>query len=318
MMVSDPEVGVPDKPPPRPIMTNDYPTQAAYEQAVAEHKQLMALRRKAQDKLHQRAGRARPSEEARKLTPEERQTKSAANKAARDERSRKKQPMYEQHRRDKREAALEVIRAAVQQKRVSQAAAAAEERAAFDAECAERARAHQARQDAARRVLAAHRSWPQCARCAFMDKHSHVCVHVGGCSCMATAAQAADEAGLHCLCGRCGELVSFCDCPAPEEEPARARNWTHPAFRNAERAFKDLLKALWYERITGELPRQQRGVQSHFCRSIRWHRSDGDMRFSAASVSARPLTSGAHGRSSTVRGHVDRTVRSVPPMPRVL
>ena len=59
--------------------------------------------------------------------------------------------------------------------------------------------------------------------------------------------------GVHCICARCGELIGFCDCPPLEEEPSRARNWAHPV-RNADRALKDLLKDLWYERIGGAAP----------------------------------------------------------------
>ena len=83
---------VPDAPP-RPKRA-DYASLEAFDEAVAERGTLMAERRKLQKRLHDkgrdRTGRARPSEEAKKLTPEAKRVKSAANKSARGQRRKVK------------------------------------------------------------------------------------------------------------------------------------------------------------------------------------------------------------------------------------
>ena len=212
---------------------------------------LMAERRKLKEKVREqnrdRTGRSRPKQEA------EVRARAEAHAALEFQRAQARSRL-QQERQAREDAA---------------AAAAAADRARFDAQCAERVRAQAERAEAVQRskVFA---SWAQCARCAFVDHHREGCVPcrggavpTDGCACRAEAHAAADSAGLHCICSRCGELLGFCDCPPPEENPARARSWDHPAFRNADRALKNLLKALWYERIGGSARPSTTSTEPH-------------------------------------------------------
>ena len=125
---------LPDAPPPR-LKRIDFDTDEAFQQSVAHRKQKMAERRKGQERLRDqkrdRSGRARPSEVARKLTPEAAQEKSVERKAAREARAKAS-------RKAKRERQIAHQREIYAERMAPIMAQQAEERAAFMAAAAAR------------------------------------------------------------------------------------------------------------------------------------------------------------------------------------
>ena len=143
----DGSLAVPD-PPPR-VKRSEYESDMAFDAATARRDAFMKERRRLQQWLHDqgrdRRGRARPSEEAAKLTPEAKRAKSEANTAARQERAQARRPVYEAN----RQAKIDASRRAEPPKPNPIAVFMAAERAAAEAEAAERIKQREEREAAA-------------------------------------------------------------------------------------------------------------------------------------------------------------------------
>ena len=130
--LEDGSLGLPD-PPSLPKLAA-FTTRAEWEQAKVQHKVVMAERHEAQKWLHEqkrdRRLRVHPCEEAAKLTPEQKVAKAASNKQGRKERKLDKQAFAPAVMGQPSQVADEFM--------ADQAARRAHERAAFEAECAQR------------------------------------------------------------------------------------------------------------------------------------------------------------------------------------
>ena len=155
----DGKLAVPD-PPPR-IKYGDYETDEAFKEAAVRRDAFMKERRKLQQWLHDqgrdRRDRARPSEEAAKLTPEAKRAKSEANTAARQERAKAQRPVHEA----RRQAKIEARRRAEPAKPNLIAEFMAAERAAAEAAAEERVKEREAREAAAAERLADAAPYPK-------------------------------------------------------------------------------------------------------------------------------------------------------------
>ena len=127
--------------PPR-LKRNDFQSDELFQAATAQRELESRERRKwsewLRDQRRDRTGRARPSEDARRLTPVAKRAKSEANKAARDERSKERRTVYEADRRARIEAREAPRRAARVEMWARITARQTDERAAFLAKAATR------------------------------------------------------------------------------------------------------------------------------------------------------------------------------------
>ena len=158
LVADDGSLTLPDAP--ARLKRRDFDCDDAYEQAVTRRKQESAERRKWQewlrDQQRDRGGRARPSEDAKKLTPDAKRVKIEVNAKARRERAQEKYEVHEERRREQLEAKHEVVRSQIAGKKATEDTARAAERAAFDAQCAARV-AEREQREAAQAAQAAQR-----------------------------------------------------------------------------------------------------------------------------------------------------------------
>lgn len=211
---TDGSLAMPEAPP--RLKRNNFQSDELFQAATAQRELESRERRKwsewLRDQRRDRTGRARPSEDARRLTPVAKRAKSEANKAARDERSKERRTVYEADRRARIEAREAPRRAARVEMWARITARQTDERAAFLAKAATRVTERAEREAAAavrekdaapfpKFYQPAPKWWTEAGKsqqfwCQSLDQLRDERV----------AAQANAASGIHVDCVRCGQL----------------------------------------------------------------------------------------------------------------
>ena len=194
-----------------------FETIEAYDEAMAEHRVYMAQRRKAQERLRDqqrdRSGRARPCEERAKRKRARRKAKLDAKLApVRELRRLESKRRKVEKQREERQAGSALLSAKRAEGWARIVASQQAERAAFEAQCAERLKARAACDQAAAAqaqcalpvqldcavAKPAPRWWTACQE--EWVQHLQLCIEAR------TAAKANSASASHVDCVRCGEL----------------------------------------------------------------------------------------------------------------